>query len=337
MSRVLATGQPIFLRGYSQDPRFEPAGDFNIESFLCVPLVSKERVLGAVSLVNVGLARGGAISESEMASITTLASLASTAIENAILHRDMIEKERIKANLDIARTIQRGMYPVRGLEIPGYDMAFFTRACDETGGDYFDFISLDDDRSAFVVGDVSGHGIGAALFMASGRANVRALLSVKNDLKEVMDRMNDLLASDMDDENFMTLFVGCLNHHDNSLTFVNAGHDEPLIYRARDRSVEQLDTTGLPAGMMEGWSYDVATARPLEPGDVLLLTTDGVWEGKNRAGERFGKPRLKEALALHAGGAPQDLVDAILKTVEAYAQGILHPDDFTVVAIKRTR
>ncbi len=336
-SIVAEKGEPMLVRGYSQDPRFEPVEAFNIDSFLCVPLTSKERVLGTVNLVNGGMSKGGTFTEVDTASVVTISSLAATAIENAILHRDLLEKEHIKASLQIARTIQRGMYPVDGLVIPGYDMAWLTRSCDETGGDYFDFLALGEDHAGFVIGDVSGHGIGAALLMASGRANLRALLSVKTDLKEVMDRLNDLLAKDMDDEKFMTLFVGGLNYRDHNVAFVNAGHDQPLLFRRASKSVQDLDSTGLPLGMMPGWSYDVGNAGSLEPGDVLLLTTDGVWEAANSNAERFGKDRLRAALSEAADGSAQQIVDTILKSVEGYTAGVPHPDDITLVVLKRLK
>ncbi|MBI4601082.1 MAG: SpoIIE family protein phosphatase [Planctomycetes bacterium] len=334
-AKAAASAQTIFVRGYGQDPRFDALQDFSVESFLSAPLLSKGRVLGTVNLVNVGSSKAGLLQDTSAGALVTISSLAATAIENAVLHRDLLEKERIKANLQIARTIQRGMYPVRVLEIPGYDMAWLTRSCDETGGDYFDFFALGDERACFVIGDVSGHGIGAALLMATGRANLRALLSVKEDLKDVMDRLNDLLSRDMDAEKFMTLFLGCLDHRRHQLHFVNAGHDQPLLCRARDGGVQDLETTGVPLGMMPGWSYDLGPAVDLAPGDALLMTTDGVWEATSPEGERFGKERLRAALARHAAGRAQEIVDAILVEVERYTRGLAHPDDLTLGVVKR--
>jgi len=334
-SIVAETGETILVRGYAQDPNFEPVEDFNVESFLCVPLISTDRVLGVVSLVNSGLSKGGMFTEMDKRCIVTISSLTATAIENAILHRDMIEKEQFKANLQIARTIQLGMYPVEGLEIAGYDMAWWSQSCDETGGDYFDFLKLGDDRAGFAIGDVSGHGIGAALLMATGRANLRALLSVKTDLKEVMERLNGLLFEDMDDETFMTLFIGCLNHRGHTVDYVNAGHDQPLLYRRAEKDVTTLTSTGIPLGMLPGSRYGMGVSQRLSPGDVMLLTTDGVWEATCPEQEHFGKERLKSLLATHAGGTARDLVDVIRREVETYTGSLRYRDDFTLVVIKR--
>jgi len=334
-SLVMETRQPLLIRGYSESSELEPVEDSLIESYLCVPLVSKERVLGTVNLVNADSSKGGVFNETDKTAIVTISSLAATAIENAILHRDSIEKERMTANLQIARSIQRGMYPVEALEIPGYEMAWLTKSCDETGGDYFDFMALGEGRAAFAIGDVSGHGIGAALLMATGRANLRALLSVKSDLKEVMDRLNCLLEEDMDTEKFMTMFLGSIDHREHTITYVNAGHDQPLFFQARQSRVHELESTGLPLGMMPDWSYDLGAQEQVFPGDVLLLSTDGVWEATRANGEQFGKRRLQASLARHALGAASEVIEGILKDVEAHTQGLVHPDDMTLVVIKR--
>jgi sigma-B regulation protein RsbU (phosphoserine phosphatase) len=334
-SIVADTGEPILVRGYAQDPNFEPVEDFNIESFLCVPLISTARVLGVVSLVNSGPSKGGMFTEIDKRCVVTVSSLTATAIENAILHRDMIEKERFKANLQMARTIQRGMYPLEGLEIAGYDMAWWSQSCDETGGDYFDFLKLENDGAGFAIGDVAGHGIGAALLMATGRANLRALLSVKTDLKEVMERLNGLLFEDMEDETFMTMFIGCLNHREHTVEYVNAGHDQPLLYHRATNDVTTLTSTGIPLGMLRDSKYGTGDAQRLFPGDVMLLTTDGVWEATCAKDEHFGKERLQSLLATHAGETARGLVDRIRREVETFTGSVRYVDDFTLVVIKR--
>lgn len=328
------TRSPVLVRGYSSDPRFEPLPEFNLESYLSIPLITKQQVLGTVNLAN---GRAGGFTEMDRAAMLTISSIAAGIIENAILHNDLIEKERIKASLQLARSIQQGMYPTRALEIPGYELAWVTQSCDETGGDYLDFFPMGATETALAVGDVSGHGIGAALLMASGRANLRALLSVKSDLADVVGRLNDLLGADLDGAKFMTLFLAALDASRHTVTYVNAGHDQPFLYRAADGSVDQCETTGLPVGMMPGWTYEKRSTRSLEPGDCLLITTDGVWEAASRTGERFGKARLKDSLVQHAGRAPRELIDAILKDVLAYTRGVPHPDDVTVLLLKRVQ
>jgi sigma-B regulation protein RsbU (phosphoserine phosphatase) len=330
--------EPVFVRDYAGSPEYEPVEDFLVESVLCVPLVSKDRVLGTVSLVNSESAKGGKFNDTDRDVVLTISSLAATAIENGILHRELLEQERMKAGLQIAGRIQRGMYPQGPLKIPGYDVAWATRSCDETGGDYFDFfdcLSLENDRLALAMGDVSGHGIGAALLMAASRANLRALLSVKCDLKEIVDRMNDLLARDMEEDgSFMTLFLMYLDCERNAVLYANAGHDRPLVYRSEDSSVLDLASTGCALGMFPEMASGLPREQCLRPGDILLLTTDGVWEAPNRTGKQFGKQRLRAALAGHARKSAHEIVEGLFSDVEAFTGTSRPRDDQTVAVLK---
>ena len=327
--------EPLIVRSYRGNPEYEEVRDFHVESFLCVPLVSSEKVIGTVNLVNPSFEKGRLAAETDRAAMVTLSSLAATAVENAILHKESIEKERIQASLQIARSIQQKMYPVEALRLPGYDISWLTRSCEETGGDYLDFIRVSQGTMGFAVGDVSGHGIGAALLMATGRANLKALLSMRGELEEVMGRLNDLMAEDMDEVKFMTLFLGFLDHERHRLRYASAGHDPPLLYRSGSRTIVELAATGLPLGMIPGWEYDEGDEQSLEPGDAILLTTDGVWEARGPSGDRFGKVRLRASLTANATSPARDVIAGILKDLEAHMRGTPHEDDITLAVIKR--
>ena len=328
------TGKAVLIADYSTDTQCEPVPNCNVGSFLCVPLLSNDKALGTVNLVNGSGARRH-FSETDRLAMTQIASLAGTAIENAILHRDLLEKEAIEANLKIAQSIQEGMYPTRTLDLPGYDVAWVNESCDETGGDYFDFITMPDGRLALSIGDVSGHGIGAAILMATGRANLRALLSVKSDLKEVMERLNNLLESDMDMEKFMTLFLGILDCQTGELIYVNAGHDCPLLYIRENDSIEEFQTSGIPIGMFPNWSYDsVHYARRLGPGDTLLLTTDGLWEAVGHNGDRYGKERLKKVFRESVELDAAAMVERVMNDVHEFCGPVQAKDDMTLVVVK---
>jgi sigma-B regulation protein RsbU (phosphoserine phosphatase) len=228
------------------------------------------------------------------------------------------------------------MYPKEGPLIPGYDVAWINRSCEETGGDYFDFIPVDGQNLAVVIGDVAGHGIGAALLMATGRANLRALFSLKRGIRDVVTALDALLEEDMDVEKFMTLFVANIDFERHLLTYVNAGHDHPLLFRKADGKVETLPATGLPLGILGRDSQHVPGAvSPLDAGDVLLLTTDGVWEETDTEGNRFGKERLTEVFRRWAGAPAQGIVESIHAEVAAFTRGRDRKDDFTLVAVKR--
>jgi len=334
LERVFETGEPQLIQNFQDAERFDDVPDLQVESYLCIPLVTKNKILGAINLINSASVQGFRREDQE--SILTLSGLAATAIENAILHKISLEKERITENLRIAQSIQQGMYPKECPQVPGYQMAWITLSCDETGGDYCDFIPMDGENLALAIGDVTGHGIGSALLMATGRASLRALLSVKKGIKEVAEALDAILEEDMDVERFMTLFLGVLDHRRHVLTFLNAGHDKPILYRKKDGSLEELPSTGTPIGILGKDAQHVeGSPRAIGVGDVLLLTTDGVWEEVNPSKERFGRKRLREVLSRVALNTAREIVEAIQKEVFLFTRGAERKDDFTMVAIKR--
>ncbi len=321
LESVVESGEPVLVRQFGDSPDYEGIPELRVDSYLCVPLQTKGKILGAICLVHSGGDLG--FRKEDALSIQTISGLAATAIENAILHRDSLEKERITADLRIARSIQHRMYPKECPRVPGYDMAWVNISCQETGGDYFDFIPMGEEDLVAVIGDVSGHGIGAALLMATGRANLRALCSIGRGIREVMPALDALLERDMDVEKFMTLFLGNLNHRRHELTYLNAGHDKPLLYRAGAKDVRELASTGLPLGILgaAGVHTDVAPIG-VEVGDVLFLMTDGVWEETNLAGERFGRERLIAAFRGAAGGTASQIIQSIQDDVFRFTRGV---------------
>ena len=334
LDQVLMSAQAELIQNYQDPDRFQPIEDSRVDSFLCIPLVTKGRILGAINLVN--SSDGSGFRQDDRECILTIAGLAATAIENAILYRDSLEKERMAEQLRIAQVIQTRLYPKECPRIPGYAMAWTNLSCDETGGDYFDFIPIDDNHVGVVIGDAAGHGIGAALLMATGRANLRALFSVKQGLLEVVTALDGLLSNDMDEERFMTLFIGKLDHRQNILHYLNAGHDCPLFYRAAAGQVDVLDTTGLPLGIMGGAStHSTVAPIPFGARDALLLVSDGVWEGTDINGQRFGRKRLAEVFARVADESAPRIVERLQEEVFAFTRGVARKDDFTILVVKR--
>ena len=334
LSTVLETGRPELISDFRDPERFEGVEDFRVDAYLCIPLVTKDKLLGAINLINSASASG--FTDNDRESILTISSLASTTIENAILHRAYLEKERITENLRIAQSIQNRFYPKECPWMPGYEMAWSNSSCEETGGDYFDFIPIDDGSLATVIGDISGHGIGAALLMATGRASLRALLSVNRGMREAVEALDAVMERDMDSEKFMTLFVGKIDPLRHELTYVNAGHDRPLFYHAAVGTVEVLDSTGLPLGILgAGAEHPEVGPLGILPGDALLLSTDGVWEALSPSGEMFGKKRLTEIFLRTVGEGAERTVRTVEEAFAAFTEGAPKRDDFTLVVIKR--
>ncbi len=336
LSEVINAQEAVHIQDFDADERYMRDETGLVKSFMCVPLIAKGRAIGAINLI-AAEGMGDPFTEAEMETLRTVASLAATAIENARLHHAALEKERMTAQLKVAQTIQEGLYPTEAPTVPGFEVAWAHCSCDETGGDYFDFIYREEQEFDLVIGDVSGHGIGSALLMATGRASLRSIMesSSRSDLSVVIGILNDLLENDMDESHFMTFFLSRMDLKARTLEFVNAGHDQPLIYRKATGEVEELDSTGMPLGLFPDQEYDVQTVDGLHPGDIIMLTTDGVWEAPNDKKERFGKERLIEALKETAESTPEEIAKEIKNRVVQFVGNDSFDDDFTMVVVKK--
>ncbi len=303
-----------------------------VDSYLCIPLTSQNRTIGVINIVNSLEADGFSGLDTEV--LLAISGLAATSIENAILHRDSLEKERLRQSMAIARDIQQRLYPSEPPTLEeGLEVAWRTEPCDETGGDYFDFVDTPTGL-AVVVGDVSGHGVGAALLMASARAGLRAALSRGIPIAEAVVSLNDQLDRDTDPDQFMTLLVLAWSPGAKSIDFVNAGHDTPCIFRKETGRIETLSATGIPIGLFPGAQYDTGTFDSLSSGDALLLTTDGVWEVADPAGRMLGKPVLLELFRGFAGYPADRIAEEMLKAVGDYTHHAPPRDDRTLVVFR---
>ena len=335
--QVLEDGKPVLILDFGCNSEYQIDGfDVQVDSYLCIPLISKSRVLGCVNLVN-STEEGTGVAELDREILMTISGLAATSIDNALLHVDSLEKERYRQNLSIARDIQRSFYPSSAPDIPGLDIAWRTESCDETGGDYFDFIAHSDGKLTVAVGDVSGHGIGAALLMASARSSLRAGFAHDEPLSAVMGRLNDQLEQDMEQERFMTMTIVTISMDGKPLQFVNGGHDAPCIYRAATAELEELEATGMPLGLFPSMDFAALEAAPLTCGDALLFTTDGVWEVNDPSGNMLGKQRLMEIFRKHAEKSDcsaTKIAESILADVEDYTGDIPARDDVTLLVLR---
>lgn len=333
--RVLASGEPALILDFGECSEYRiDAIEVQVGSYLCVPLIAQNRTLGVINLVHPP-GEQSSFSELDRDILMTISGLAATSISNAMLHADSLEKERYRQSLAIARTIQMRLFPSSVPPFPTLDVAWNSESCDETGGDYVDFIATEDGRFIAVVGDVSGHGIGSALLMAAARAGLRASLRGDRPLSQVIGQLNDQLEHDMEIDRFMTMFVIAFGPAGGAPAFVNAGHDSPILYRAATGTVEELPSTGMPLGIFAGNPYDTGTLPALTPGDALLITTDGVWEVPAAdGGEMLGKQRLMEIFRRQAGRPASEALLGVLAEVNAYTGGPPARDDVTLVVLR---
>jgi sigma-B regulation protein RsbU (phosphoserine phosphatase) len=248
------------------------------------------------------------------------------------------ERDALRHSLAVATEIQQHLLPMKTPAVEGFDICGGIDYCDETGGDYYDYIDLlavDRHHMAIAIGDVTGHGIGAALLMASGRAVLRSHAAHHGvDIPRLFADVNNQLVQDTGDERFMTLFYGMLDAERRELTYASAGHDPVLWYRHAQQSVESLGNTGIPLGIMNDWSYTQAGPLALGDQDVLVLTTDGIREAKNADGEEFGSGRLSEIITSRATESADGIYAAIVQAVRDWQGPAAQEDDITLVVIK---
>jgi serine phosphatase RsbU (regulator of sigma subunit) len=255
---------------------------------------------------------------------------------NLLILMEVADRLSLKGDLEIARDIQLAMLP-GGLHRAGdADVCGVTRPANTVGGDFYDIITLPDGRLALAVGDVAGKGSPAALLMALLLAMLRTLVDEGLDAARLVERLNVQVGRHSPPSRFITLFYGVYDPRDGSLQFVNAGHLPPLLLR-RDGRVERVGgptAGGLALGMFEEATYDTRRV-VIEPGDVLVLFSDGITEAENAAGRAFDEGGLEQVLAAHAGEDPAAIGTAILSSVEAWAADARLGDDLTAMVLKR--
>jgi serine phosphatase RsbU (regulator of sigma subunit) len=245
--------------------------------------------------------------------------------------------EQIIAALNVAQEVQQSLLPQHPPEEKGFDISGSSLYCDETGGDYYDYIELPGmgpDVYAIVVGDVSGHGISSALLMAGVRAYLRGRVTQAGSVAEIITDVNRLVTADTVKTNqFMTLFFMVMEFQKGRVTWVRAGHDPALLYSPDEDRFEKLEGQGLPLGVEESWQYQECT-KTLKPGQILVLTTDGVLEAHNEKQEMFGKDRLKEIIRSYAGLGAEGIRLAVIDAVGAFRGKAAQDDDITLVVLK---
>jgi sigma-B regulation protein RsbU (phosphoserine phosphatase) len=239
--------------------------------------------------------------------------------------------------LKVAQEVQQSLLPKDDPALQGFDISGSSVYCQETGGDYYDFIDIGRDRLAVVVGDVSGHGVESALLMATARALIMLRASMPGSADSVIKDVNRQLSIDTYDTcNFMTLFYCELTASDHEIRWIRAGHDPALIYNPDTDEFDELKGQGSVLGLDISLKYD-SFHRRVKPGQVIIIGTDGIWEMHNTAGEMFGKEALMEIIRKNHTGSARHIVDTVTETLERFRGNKAQEDDITLVVIKVDR
>ncbi len=246
--------------------------------------------------------------------------------------------EKMQRSLELARAIQQNLLPKTTPKLEGFELSGRCKYCDETGGDYYDFIELTESgpgKMGIALGDVTGHGIGAALLMATARSILRSNAArYGTDLTQLFEVMNRNLESDTDYDKFITLFYGVLDAKKKSLIWASGGHDPALWYHSINSKIEELPNTGLPVGVMEDASFEQGGPVLLETGDIIVIGTDGIWEAQNDRGVMFGKERLNEIIIGQSNRSATEICSKVVDEVAYFSALTPQLDDITLIVIK---
>lgn len=254
------------------------------------------------------------------------------------------DRMKMRESLHVAMQVQQSLLPDQPPRLKGLDLAGHSEYCDETGGDYYDFIQLDQvgpNAIAIAVGDVTGHGIAAALLMATGRALIRSHANTNNPLGHVFTQVNQQLCDSEFTGRFMTLMYLLVEnpHHNHGpirVRFLSAGHDPVIVYRPAEDAFFQLEGHDIPLGIDPTWQYNEQTSDSLRTGDILVIGTDGIWECFNPKGQQFGKERLKQTIRNASHHNAKDIAKAVSNACKNWRDTREQGDDITMVVIKLT-
>ena len=333
LDEVVIRGKSVLTSDAQHDPRFASGTMVlqGVRSVLAVPLGVADKVFGII-YADSPIAEGR-FTEDHLKVLTTLASVAAIRVENARLVEARLERERFERELALASEIQQRFQPTAPPHVNGYELQGISFPCYEIGGDYYDFIEREDGRLVIALGDVSGKGTAAALLMSSLHAAIHAQSGSHNTLVATISAVNRYLADNIPSNRFVTLFYAELDPDSGALSFLNAGHNPPLIVHSAG-TVEQLASGGLPLGIKRDAEYREGRTQ-LQTGDVLVIYSDGVTEAVSPTGEEFGPTRLYEVVARNIEASAAGIRDRIESSLTKFAQGTSAADDITLVIVKR--
>jgi serine phosphatase RsbU (regulator of sigma subunit) len=335
--RVVETLDSVLSANAQEDSRFVGTQSLVIQgtcAVMCVPLAIGRQAIGVLYVDTLSPFKH--FDTDQLRLFTTLGNIAAGHIQRQGLLEEKIASEAQQRELAQAAEIQRRLLAVPPVTRPGYSFHAANRPCLSVGGDYFDMIDLGENGVVFAIADVCGKGTGAALLMSALQATVRAQSSVGGSPLIIGKRVNDALYASTDTDKFVTLFLAHLDPESGRLTFVNAGHDAPLLFRADSGQPEELAATGLISGILPDAPLTEATV-DLRPGDLLFAYTDGIREALSPAEEEFGAERLIATVAARRDLELAELVHTIESEVRAFVAGSDPQDDITQLVIRRER
>lgn len=304
--------------------------DLKLRAVMCAPMRARNRTVGVIYVDSRAVRRE--FSARDLALFGAISAQLAISVENARLHADSLDKARLEKDVEIARRIQQHLLPPVPKDIDGLEIALRYVATAQASGDTYDLVSLRGGRFAVMIGDVTGHGVGAALLTHAVQAALRSYLELVDDVATIVTRLNQRLVAGVETGNFMSLLLAIVDPRERTLQYVNAGH--PGLVLCQENRVTVLEKTGMVLGVVGEQVYHASPTVSLQPGDLLFLHTDGVDEAMSPARELFGTERLHTVLGdirRRSAEAVLDGVDAALRT---HLAGGSAADDVTMIAVK---
>jgi sigma-B regulation protein RsbU (phosphoserine phosphatase) len=334
VERVAREGQAILTSDAQSDDRFrmrESVVILGLRSILCVPLKIEDQVLGVIYVDN--RIQSGIFAQPDLELLNAIASNAAIAIEKARLYQVAVEKGRLEREALLAREVQSSFLPHEIPQIPGWQTVACWRPAREVAGDYYDFVSDGGGRLGLVIADVADKGMPAALFMVLTRSIVRASVTRAPTPAQGMALANRLICEDATRGMFVTLFYALLDPATRQVTYVNAGHNPPLLYRATQGQLVKLRRTGMALGVLADASFGQHTVR-LDPGDLLVCYTDGVTDAIDAGGQAFGMERLQRVVLDRRREPASELMAGLEGAIEAFVRDTTPFDDVAIIVLK---
>ncbi|MDP3582279.1 MAG: SpoIIE family protein phosphatase [Ignavibacteria bacterium] len=317
----------VFTRAEFTD-ELKPFAEVGVD--LIVPMKIKNETKGLILL---GKRKNELVySQSDIEFVSSVGSLAIISIDNARLFKETLEKQRLEKDLETARNIQNNLLPKSIPAFSNFEMAAFNKSARMVGGDYYDIIKLDEEHVLFAIADVSGKGVPAALLMANIQAFLKSICKMKMHLADATNLLNDLVAENTTNGSFITFFWGIINNDKKELTFVNAGHNPPLLIR--NSQIIKLKKGGMILGVMPTIVPYLSDTIQLESGDTIVLFTDGITEAMNVKWEEYSDERLESFVLERDHLNSKQLLEEIKHSVEQFTIGAEQSDDITSLVIK---
>ena len=335
---VVQNREVLNIEDAYQDERFNQQIDidtgFHTRSILCMPIITNDdRLLGVIQVLN--KTTSDFFLPEDVNLLEALVSQIEVALERATLIEESLEKKRIEESIKLAHEIQMGLLPKTFPAFPDIhelDIYAVTKPAKGVCGDFYDFFLVDDDHLTFVIGDVSGKGIPAALFMAVTKTLVKTLSTSSTSPGELLGKVNNELYDQNDSGMFVTVFYGILNFKTGELRYSNGGHNPPYLYDSKNASTEELETGGVALGVLKDYEYFNKTV-PMSLGDNIFLFTDGVNEACDMDNNEFSNERLVSILQKASWNSTKEMTLLALSNVESFVGNASQSDDITIMVV----